>query len=121
MADSHTFEYDGVTVTYYPAVIETQLEKRRIMRALIEAYGLQGQDIPAKQWDNWDEFAAFAAQSKADAPWWVDSMNAPQQIREALECWLKQSPELLSKALTAHNAVSVPKKTMEKAPLTPES
>lgn len=117
----HTFEYDGITVEYYPAVIETQLEKRRIMRALIEAYDLQGQDVPGKLWDNWDEFASFIAQSKTIAPWWCDSMAAPQQIREALECWLKQPPELLSKITVASNAVSVPKKTPEKVPLTPES
>jgi hypothetical protein len=121
MADAHTFEYDGVTVEYYPAVIETQLEKRRIMRALIDAYGLQGQDVPARQWDHWDECGSFAAQSKADAPWWVDSMNTPEAIRAALECWLAQPPELLNKITAASNAVKVPKKTTEKPPLIPES
>lgn len=117
----HTFEHDGVTVEYYPAVVRTQLEKRRIMRALIEAFQLQGQDIAADVWDNFDEFGSAMAQSKADAPWWTGSMAAPQRIREAFECFMEQDPSLLSKMLTASNAVSVPKKKTMSMALTPDS
>jgi hypothetical protein len=110
MADHHTFEHEGIVVEYYPPIIRTQLEKRRIMRALIDAYNLNGQDIPADVWDNWDEFGTAMAQSKADAPWWTSSMATPERIREAFECFMEQDAMLLSKMLTASNAVSVPKK-----------
>lgn len=120
MDDVYTFEHDGYTIEFYPDVIETRLEKRRLQRRLISIYNLDGLDVPADMWDNFDEFTQAVAQSKTEAPWWVKSMSDPEQIKEAYECFLKQPTALLDRLLKASNIVAAPKKTQATMMLTPE-
>lgn len=121
MDEAHTFEHDGYTVEFYRDVVGTRLEKRRLQRALIDAYNLNGQDIPYDTWDDFDEFSQAVAQSKTDAPWWIKSLSTPEHIREAFECFKKQDTALLDKLLAASKIVAAPKKTTETTPLIPES
>lgn len=118
MADSYSFEHDGVTVEFFPATVRTQLEKRRLLLALIRAYNLQDEDVPNDTWEEFDNFSTAMAQSKADALWWTKSMATPERIREAFECFMGEPPILLTSFLIASNAVSTPKKT---TPSTPET
>jgi hypothetical protein len=111
MSDTYTFEHEGVTVEYAPATIRTLLEKRRILVALINVYGLQDQDVPSDTWEEFDNFATAMAQSKANAAWWTRSMAMPERIQEAFECFMAQPPILLTNFLIASNAVATPKKT----------
>lgn len=120
MDDVYTFEHDGYTIEFFPDIVRTRLEKRRLMRALIDAHQLNGQDVPADMWDDWDEFSQAVAQTKTDAPWWIKSMSTTEQIREAFECFMAQTPGLLEKLLKASNVVSAPKKTQATMMLTPE-
>lgn len=113
MTDAYTFEHDGVIVEYAPATIRTLLQKRRILLALIQVYGLQDQDVPADTWEEFDNFAVAMAQSKADAAWWTPAMASPDRIRDAFECFMAQPPILLTNFLIASNAVSTPKKTVK--------
>jgi hypothetical protein len=109
--DKHTFEHDGVTVEFMPSTVRTLLEKRRILRALIEAHGWQDEDIMIGPWEEFENFATAMAQSRADAPWWANSMATPERIREAFECFMEQPPSLLNQFLKASTIVSTPKKT----------
>jgi hypothetical protein len=111
---THTFEFEGAMVEYFPAVVRTQLEKRRVLRVLIEIYGLQGQDVAGDIWDDFDNFASAVSQTKTEAAWWANSMAGHDRIKEAFECFLEQPPGLVTSLLMANEAVSTPKKTTEK-------
>jgi hypothetical protein len=119
MAESYTFTHNGITVHYFPSVVKTQLEKRRLLRKLMEAYGYLGSEpVPDDVWDDFGEFCGAISQCKADASWWVSSNAAPEQVREAFENFMSQDTDLFSELVTANTAVLPPKKTMTRTSTT---
>lgn len=120
--DAYTFTHNGVTVEYYPAVVRTHLKRQRLIHGLMEAYGFTGGiAIPDEEWANIVEYATAMSQSKADAPWWVDSMAAPDTMRAAFELFMEQDPDLYAEYVLANRTTLPPKKTTvtttEKSPV----
>jgi len=111
--DPYTFEHNGVTVCYYPAVVRTQLEKRRIQLKLMEAFGVEvSSDLERSEWDNMSEYASAMSQCKSSAAWWVSSNATPSEIKAAYETFMEQDIELFDKFLRANVATLPPKKTI---------
>jgi len=110
--EPYTFEHNGVKVEYFPAVVRTQLEKRRIQLKLLEAYGVEtSADLDRSEWDNMSEYASAISQSKADAPWWTKSNANAQEVRAAYELFMEQDVDLFDAYLRANVATLPPKKT----------
>lgn len=113
MAEPYTFEYEGVEVRYFPAVVRTHLEKRRIHRKLLEAYGYLGTPtIPDDEFDDMEEYSSAMSQCKTTAAWWVSSNASPERVREAYELFLEQDTDLFAEFLHANSVTRPAKKTI---------
>lgn len=109
---SYKFTFDGVEVEYFPAVMRTQLARRRILISLVSAYEYEsGESVPSEDFANFTEYAEAMSQCSTTAPWWVNSMATPEQVREAYELFLEQPPELYVHFVMANSATMPPKKT----------
>lgn len=116
---AHTFEHDGVTVEYSPAIVKTRQKRGRILSKLMAAYGyvfdspVQGQSIITEgEFDDMTEYAEHLSQSNAQgAAWWIDDNAAPDSLCASYEAFNNSDPELITLLRTARRAVQAPKKT----------
>lgn len=116
---AHTFEFDGVKVEYYPAVVKTRLKRGRIISKLMQAYNYvvenptgSQQVISDDEWDAFLEYAGHLAQSCATgAAWWADENASLGDLQAAYEAFLDTDATLFDVLRIARSAVEPPKKT----------
>lgn len=116
---AHTFEFDGITVEYHPAVVKTRLKRGRIIGKLMQAYGYVHENpkgderiISDAEWDSFLEYAGHMAQSCATgAAWWVDENASSGDLQAAYEAFLETDATLFDVLRIARRAVEPPKKT----------
>lgn len=116
---AHTFEFDGVTVEYYPAVVKTRLKRGRIIAKLMAAYHYVHESPRADEtiisdadWDSFLEYAGHLAQSCATgAAWWVDENASTADLQTGYEAFLETDGALFDALRMARRAVEPPKKT----------
>lgn len=116
---AHTFEFNGVKVEYYPAVVKTRLKRGRILSKLMQAYNYvvenptgSQQVISDVEWDAFLEYAGHLAQACATgAAWWTDENASLADLQTAYETFLESDAELYDKLRSALSAVKPPKKT----------
>lgn len=121
MQQPHAFEYEGVTIEFYTATVRTGMEEQRLLARLVEAYQFaSANDIDARLWDNFTEYAAAMARSKltGDVAWYAHSNMELNRIKDAFECFLDEPELLYTRYRLAVTATRIPKKTQT---LTPET
>lgn len=111
---AHTFEWDGVTVEFYPALVRTRQIRNRLMTKLLLAHGYQDtESTPDGEWERLHEYANSVSRSCArGAVWWVDSDASLEQVRLAFEAFQEQPERLYDLFVTAIKETEPPKKTV---------
>lgn len=116
---AHTFEYDGITVEYTPAIVKTRMKRGRILQKLMQSFGYvienpgAGQQIVSDgEFEDMTEFAEHLAQTHAPgAAWWLDDNADAGALCEAYMAFCASDGALLDQLRTARRAVQPPKKT----------
>lgn len=109
----HTFEFDGITVEYYPPVIRCRQARNRLMTKMLIAHGYSdAESVPDSVYESFNEYTTVIARSCArGAVWWVDPDATLDDVRKGYEAFIEQPEELYDLVVKANRATEPPKKT----------